>query len=173
MGVDTKGRLIGRVCSEDILNFIKQRYDVNATSRVKREDIEYKIDWEHIKYGEDVPYRDCGFINFKTTNGNNRNLWYHYTNINSLENLKFYKEYDLEDMVRTETTDINLGHNSEAIEIIKDLAIEFGGWVDENDCDDKEYYPIIKNSDGSIKPIIYVTMDEIYEKFGGVVVIKK
>ena len=46
-----------------------------------------------------------------------------------------------------------------------------GGWIDENDCDTKEYYPIELNPDGNIKPVQYVTMNDIYEKFGSVVVI--
>ena len=40
-----------------------------------------------------------------------------------------------------------------------------------NDCDDKLFYPIETNPDGSIKPVQYVTMEDVYEKFGSVVVI--
>lgn len=55
---------------------------------------------------------------------------------------------------------------------MKEIVAHFGGgWVDENDCDDKEYYPIETNPDRSIRPVQYVTMEEIYEKFGSVVVI--
>lgn len=65
-----------------------------------------------------------------------------------------------------------LGYWGNSIEIIKEIVAHFGGgWVDENDCDDKEYYPIEVNTDGSVKPIKYVTMKDIYEKFGSVVVI--
>ena len=57
--------------------------------------------------------------------------------------------------------------------IIKELVAYFGGgWIDENDCDDEEYYPIELNNDGSVKPVKYVTMNDIYEKFGCVVIIK-
>lgn len=75
-------------------------------------------------------------------------------------------------MVLSETTYISLGFWGSSVEIIKEIVSYFGGgWVDENDCDDKEYYPIEVNTDGSIKPIQYVTMNDIYEKFGSVVVI--
>jgi hypothetical protein len=66
-----------------------------------------------------------------------------------------------------------LGCWGDSVEIIKDIVTHFGGWIDENDCDDKEFYPILKNEDGNIKPIIYITKEELYEKFGGIVIIKK
>ena len=55
---------------------------------------------------------------------------------------------------------------------MRDLVSQFGGWIDENDCDDEDYYPISKDTDGNITPVILVTMEEIYQKFGGVVIIK-
>ena len=58
------------------------------------------------------------------------------------------------------------------MEIAKEIIAHFGGgWIDENDCDDKLFYPIETNPDGSIKPVQYVTMEDVYEKFGSVVVI--
>jgi len=173
MGVDTKGYLIGNVKSEEILNFIRQKHDKNATSRVKKELINYEIDWEHIKHGEEKSYREVGFIEFVTKTGQVRSLFYFYSNINSLENYGYYEALGLEDMVRSDKTSVQLGFNGESVEIIKELVSEFGGWIDENDCDEFSFYQIIKNSDGTIKPVFRVTMNEIYEKFGGVVIIKK
>lgn len=173
MSVDTKGRLIGKVTHEQILNFIKQKYDKDAFSGVKKEYYDYNVDWEHIKYGDENHYVESGFIYFKTLNGNKRQMFYYYSNINHLDNLKFYSECGLKDMVMSEVTILNLGCNTEAVEIMRDVVTEFGGWIDENDCDDKEYYPVLKNPDGTIKEVIYVTMEEVYEKFGGVVIIKK
>ena len=75
-------------------------------------------------------------------------------------------------MVESETTYLSLGYWGSSIEIIKEIVAHFGGgWIDENDCDDKEYYPIELDVDGNIKPVQYVTMNDIYEKFGSVVVI--
>lgn len=99
-------------------------------------------------------------------------MFYVYNNLNSYENINFYSEHGLKDMVLSETTYISLGFWGSSVEIVKEIVAYFGGgWVDENDCDDKEYYPIEVNTDGSIKPIQYVTMNDIYEKFGSVVVI--
>ena len=59
------------------------------------------------------------------------------------------------------------------MEIIKEIVAHFGGgWIDENDCDDEDYYPIELNVDGSIKQVQYITMEDVYEKFGSVVIIK-
>ena len=73
-------------------------------------------------------------------------LFYYYGNINSYENLKYYTEFGLEDMVKSETTHIGLGYWGSSVEIIKEIVENFGGgWLDENDCDDKEYYVVKSN----------------------------
>ena len=75
-------------------------------------------------------------------------------------------------MVLAETTYISLSCWGSSVEIVKEIVSHFGGgWVDENDCDDKEYYPVELNSDENIKSVQYVTMEDIYEKFGSVVII--
>ena len=174
MGVDTKARLKGRVRHEEVLNFIKQKIDRNAVSGVKKDIHKTKITCEHAKYGnEDDWFSEHGFIYFTSKEGNERSLFYNYENINSFENLKYYEEYGLGDMVKSETTYLSLGFNDEAVEIMRDIVTEFGGWIDENDCDDKEFEPIVKNEDGSIKPVLRVTMQDIYDKFGGIVIIEK
>ena len=124
-------------------------------------------------YGDtDDLYDIVGYITFRYKN-KPMSLFYSYSNYNPYENLDYYLQYNLEDMVKSETTYLSLYLSASSVEIIKDIVIEFGGWIDENDCDDEPYYPIFKDADNNIKPIIYVTMEDIYEKFGGVVVIKK
>lgn len=49
MGVDTKGLLKGKVLHEEVLNFIKQKYDQNAKSYVKLEDHGIDKNYEWIK----------------------------------------------------------------------------------------------------------------------------
>lgn len=175
MGLDVHGKLIGNVRHEEVFNFIRQKIDANAVDYVKSEEHDMiKVSWGHIKYGEcDKWVTTSGFISFTTKDGNSRSLFYCYDNINSLENLKYYSDLGLADMVKAETTFISLGYNGEAVEIIKQIVAHFGGWIDENDCDDTPYYPILKNDDGSLKPVIEVTMNDIYDKFNAVVIIKK
>lgn len=173
MGVDTKGRLLGFIKPEEVLNLIKQKYDKDAKSYVKLDNYgsDKEMEWIKERYddsGNWLTWR--GFITFNDGE-ENRSLFYCYTNHNSYENLEFYSECGLEDMIKTETTHVSLGRGGNSVDIIKTLVTEFGGWIDEDDCDDEEYYPIVKNPDGSIKPVFHVTMNDIYEKFGGVVII--
>lgn len=178
MSVDTCGKIKGFVRHEEILNFIKQKWDKNARDNVEKR-INCPIsecDWEYTinEHSEDNKnwYSIHGFICFKY-NDEDRMLFYNYNNLNNYENLEYYSKYGLQEIVKAETTTINLGYWGSSVEIIKELVAYFGGgWIDENDCDDEEYYPIELNNDGSIKPVQYVTMNDIYEKFGGVVIIK-
>ena len=177
MSVDTLGKIRGFAKHEDILNFIRQKWDKNAKSSIKREIIcpVSECNWEHKinEHSDDNEnwYIISGSIVFEYNN-EKRMLFYVYNNVNHYENLEFYSKHNLRDMVETETTHISLGHWGNSVEIIKEIVAHFGGgWIDEDDCDDKEYYPIRTNPDGSIKPVQYVTMEDIYEKFGSVVVI--
>ena len=177
MSVDTHGRIKGFVRHEEILNFIRQKWDKEAKDEVTKT-IYHPIsecNWEHKinEHSEDDEnwYSVSGFICFKYHN-ENRMLFYMYDNINHYENLEYYSEYNLKDMVEAETTYISLGCWGSSVEIITELVSHFGGgWIDENDCDDREYHPIELKIDGSIKPVQYVTMNDIYEKFGGLVII--
>lgn len=175
MGVDTKGLLRGKVPHEEVLNFIRQKYDSNAKSFVEKREFNITEDQKWIKevYGDPSKRVEwSGFIQFKDGT-DTRSIFYVYTNINSWENIDYYSSCDLEDMVKSETTYLSLGYGGNSVDIIKSIVSHFEGWIDENDCDDEPFYPIEKNTDGSIKPVIRVTMDEIYEKFGGVVLIQK
>lgn len=146
MSVDTKGLLKGTVTHQEVLNFIKQKYDKNAESHVEK-------DFDGV--------RNMGFICFKFNN-EKRSMFYVSENGNKYDEIE-----------RGKYTSISLGYNDNAISIIREIVTEFGGYIDENDCDDKGFEPIIKNTDGTIKPVFRITMEEIYEKFGGVVIIEE
>ena len=179
MGCDTHGKIKGYVKHEDILNFIRQKYDRNAKADVNRRIMfpisectwKYKIN-EHSESNEN-DYIDQGVICFKYNN-EDRMLMYCYDNLNHYENLEYYSKCGLSELVESETTFISLGCWGSSVEIIKEIVAHFGGgWVDDNDCDDKEYYPINANVDGNIEPVRYVTMEEIRKVFGNNVVIKE
>lgn len=176
MSVDTKVRLNGHIRPEEILNFIKQKFDVNVKMSLIDElnlGLKSENDYIYESYDDD-PYRKSWSTSFHFTyKGENRMIYYIYHNYNTYENLDIYKQYGLEDMVKSETTHLILGCWGASVEIMRAIVEEFGGWIDENDCDNIEYEPVIKNPDGTIKPVIRVTMNEIYEKFGGIVIIDK
>lgn len=175
MGVDTYGKIKGEVLESDILNYIRQTIDPNAISDIKTMNYGKLKGKDFVKerYDNSEEWKiTSGFIYFKSKAGNNRSLFYFRENINSYENLEFYEEYNLEDMVKARTTTINLGQNDEAVEIITNIVANFGGgWVDKNDCDNTPYEPVALNTDSSVIPVIHVTMNDVYEKFGGIVVI--
>lgn len=175
MGVDTKGLLKGKVDHEEVLNFIKQKYDQNAKSDVKKCDygLDAKYEWIKQRYDDSGRWITwSGFITFNDEE-DDTSIFYCYTNHNSYENLDYYSEYGLEDMVKSETTYLSMSRFGNSKETIKAIVSHFGGWIDEDDCDNEPFYPIEKNADGTIKPVIRVTMEEIYEKFGGIVIIDK
>lgn len=67
-------------------------------------------------------------------------LFYSYENLNHYENLEFYSKCNLKNMVETETTYLSLGYWGDSVEIIREIVAHFGGgWIDENNYDDKEY----------------------------------
>ena len=178
MGCDTYGRIKGHIRPENIVNFIHQKWDKNVRNEVSKHI--YKpismCNW-NFKINDNCDdrynwYVDYGFIIFKY-NGEERALFYNYENINSYENSEYYAEYELDDMIRSETTFISLSYYGSSVEIIKEIVAHFGGgWVDDNDCDDDPYYPVVTNVDGNIEPVRYVTMEEIRKVFGNNVVIK-
>ena len=179
MGCDTHGRIKGYVRHEEIFNFIRQKYDENTTMNIKKEIVcslsgyngKYRLN-THSEDNENW-YDIYGRIVFRYK-GEDRSLFYSFSNVNFFENLNYYSNYGLEDMVKSETTFISLGYWGSSVEIIKEIVAQFGGgWVDENDCDDPPYEPVEVNADGSIKPVIHATMEDIYKKFGGIVIIDK
>jgi hypothetical protein len=151
MGVDTKGRIKGRISPKEIVRVIKEKFGVDAVSDVKPHDYgkldDLDFTFEH--YGNNGNWIiDHGFICFEI-NGDRRMLFYHYSNINIYENLTYYKKefperVDLEEMVKSETTNISLGCWKNSVEIIEAIVSAFGGWVDDNDCDDVPYRRIEK-----------------------------
>jgi hypothetical protein len=176
MGVDTHGRLKGHILPEDILNFIKQKIDCKAKISIDTTFVKRLTECNNIKkVYDDSEYwtTNHGFIYFTSKEGNYRSLFYSYDNVNFYENLDYFSKLGLRDLVVSETTSLSLGYNEEAVEIMTEIVAEFGGWIDKDDCDDEPYEPVIKNADGTIKPVYHVSINDVYDKFGGVVIIDK
>ena len=149
MSVDTRAKIRGYINHEDIINFIRENWDENVTTSIKRKVIMplSECDWKHKinEHNDDLEnwYGIWGFIYF-TYKGENRMLFYDYNNVNSLDNLELYSKLGLAEMVQSETTLLSLGCWGSSVEILKTLTEHFGGgWLDEDDCDDEEYYPVM------------------------------
>lgn len=136
MGCDTNLRLKGHVTVEQIVDYIDEHYKFISNSI--REDSYGSLSeyWVKEKYDDSNEWKTTsGFIRFNDGT-ENRNMFYSYQNVNSYENLEYYSKYNLENMVKSETTLLSLGCCGNSVEIMKRIAQEFGGWLDENDCDD-------------------------------------
>lgn len=175
MSVDTKARLLGHIKPEEIVNYIYHNWDKNVNNRIERELMNRWKDKDFIKekYDDDI-YIDSGFIIFEYKK-ENRIIHYFYESYNSYENLNYYKQYCLENMVKMETTRLSLGCWGNSVEIMKELCEYFGGFLDTNDSDNKPYYYIPSTQPEKRKefpPVIYMTQEELNKHFGGIVVIK-
>ena len=184
MGVCTRALLKGKINPEEIANFILNYYNLEP-NEIRVGDI--FADSVNLKetnlnpvkqYGEKTDFwnTDCTHIVFvnpfinsapKNTTSTHRSLFWYYTNS------VFKGDDDTEIALQNETTYISLGYDNDAIEIIKTITAHFGGWMDENNCDDVGYIEVdpegseAKNKE--IKPIFYFTIEDLQKHFDGIV----
>ena len=175
MGECTRALLKGKINPEEIANFIMQHYNLEPNQiRI------YDIFADSIKLENKLkPIKQYGtateFWNTNTTHivfinpfrkESHRSLFWYYSNC-------VFEGNDEHITSQYETTYISLSCDTEAIEIIKAITAHFGGWIDENDCDGISYREIVpggsEGKNGEIKPVFYITMEELQEKYGGIV----
>lgn len=145
MSADVTLNLKGYISAEQIVDYIDEHYKL-INNGVKEENYGSlnECDWVKEKYDDSNEWKiTSGFITFNDGN-ENRAMFYLYQNVNFYENLEYYSEHDLEDMVKSETTHLSLEHYGNSVDIMKGIAQEFGGWLNENDCDDIPPYWIDK-----------------------------
>ena len=138
-------RLKGHITVEQIVDYIDEHYKF-ISNNVKEENGGSLNKYNRVKekYDDSNEWKITnGFIRFNDGD-ENKAIFYDYQNINFYENLEYYSKYNLENMVKSETTFLSLGCYGNSVEIMKGIAQEFGGWLDENDCDDIPPYWIDK-----------------------------
>jgi hypothetical protein len=153
MGVDTRGIINKKIDIEEVYNFILNTYDKNAV-----------LD----KDASPADRLPLGSIYFK--DGEDQRRLFCCNNEDITKFSPEYPELNFSDDVHSYLW-VSLGYWKNSVEIIKNIINHFGGYVDENDCDDEGWYYLGENPNNTIPSIIKVTMKDIYEKFGGVVVI--
>ena len=176
MGVCTRALLKGKINPEEIANFILHHYNLNLNQikvyDVFTDSIKLENKLKPIKqYGDNKEYWNTDSTHIVFINPfdqkTHRSLFVYYSNC--------VFEDDDSSHIRTlyETTYISLGHDKDAIEIIKAITSYFGGWMDEHDCDDISYIEVTPESpeakNEEIKPIFYFTIEELQEHFDGIV----
>lgn len=146
MGCATILRLKGHITVEQIVDYIDEHYKLisDGTHEENYGSVNQLLSDIKEKYDDSNEWKTTsGFITFNDGN-ENRAMFYEYQNISFYENLNYYRKYNLENMVKSELTFLRLDHHGNSVEIMKGIAQEFGGWLDENDCDDKPPYWIDK-----------------------------
>ena len=147
MGVDTKVEIPGKIESNKIFDFIKKNFDKNATnyveSKVQSDELlkEFRETKGYVVLGDEL-YFESGFSSFDYK-GERRNLFYFYANYYHFENYTF--KNNLHNNTRElngDNTSLSLGATGYAVEILTKIAKEFGGYIDEDDCDDKWFYKV-------------------------------
>ena len=178
MGCDTRAYLKGHIEPEQVFSVIRELFDKNATMDKVKKTIykpfhEIEFDFESYDKNDTVWYSVYTRINF-TYNGEKRSIFVHYDNVNTFEGEDYYVEKDprLYEMVHSVKTSLSFGAWGSSVEIMRKLVTVFGGWIDDNDCDEESYYYVEKDTSPDnivVKPVRAVTMEEIYEMFGEVV----
>lgn len=143
MTVDTKAKLIGKVSHEEIEAFLEKFTGSEVTNTVTREErnlIDYRNEIVFLGDKENcVIKQDLGFIHF-TYKEEKRSMWYFYADglWVDADKTRACIENRTPELIG-ETTELSLGFNDTAIEIMTALVEHFGGYIDENDCDDVWY----------------------------------
>lgn len=177
MGCETIAKIRGHITPEEIINYIRVTIDKNVSYNIKTDDygnIDDTVNHGYIKNVYDdseIMNITSGFINFTTISGNKKSMFYFYQNVATEENIEYYKRTGLAEIAETQTTTLMVSADNEAVEILTKIVSMYGGWLDENDCDEEKFYKILKSSDPLPVKIIHVTMEELNKMYGGVVVI--
>lgn len=167
-------RLDGKIDFENIFSWIKNNIDEEATMLPYKK---YYFNGSEIstlikeKYDDEPSYTISNFINF-TYKNQKMNLFVFYSNINTYDNLEYYTEYRLDNMVKSETTSLNMYCNNESQEVAQKIISAYGGWIDYNDCDEEPFVRVDKGSEVH-KKIRHVTLQDIYNAFGEIVIIDR
>lgn len=151
MSVDTKGIINKKTNVEEIYNYILSKFDSKATIR---------------RY--DKGYHDSISVSIYFKDGEDDRQLFVILDIDDYKNE--YSALNFTDESKSYAW-LSLGYWNNSIEIMKSIINQFGGYVDENDCDDEGWYPISANPDKEIPTVIRVTRADVNAKFGGVVII--
>ena len=146
MGVDTIVKIPGKIESNKIFDFIKEHFDKNAVSDVQarvqsQELLDSLKESNYVILGTEVIF-ESGFIHFQYKE-EKRSLFYFYENGFGFDAYTFKNNLDANTReLNGDNTSLSLGATGYAVEILTKIAKEFGGYIDENDCDDKWFYKV-------------------------------
>jgi hypothetical protein len=159
MGVDTIGYLKGNVSASAICEYLSKKYG-NVHSSMKDESMS-KGDYMKVFYekGDTMPSTRSGHINSYTFG-----IFYIYNNYNAFESLDYYIKKgftESQKMTKSQHTTLLMGFTDKSPAIMKDLVQHFGGWYDENDCDESDM--LYFEGTANVKNNIYRKYPGVYD----------
>ena len=147
MPVDTKAKFVGKLDADALLVFIKENIDPNAESTIETEEraIHSKFHDEIVFFGEKegVEKLTSGFIHF-AYNGEIRSLHYSHRDAFWLDKYILQNIKQGTPELNGEVTELSLGYNATAVEVMKKIAEFFGGYIQEDDCSGEWFYKVEK-----------------------------
>mgnify|MGYP000636605605 CR=1 FL=1 len=148
MAVGTVAKFAGKLDTDALLGFVKENIDPNAESTIEtvEREIHSRLHNEIIFLGKKsgVENTTSGYIHFDY-NGEIRSLHYFHHDTVWLDKNSFEKNINQGTPERnSDVTQLSLGYNATAIEIMKKIAEFFGGYVQEDDFSGEGFYKVEK-----------------------------
>lgn len=119
MGVDTRGLLRPSTTEKELVTYLESKYE-NVKSFVDKRSMDNYF---------------SGFINF-TEGTEKRSIFYLSKGMDN---------HKIDGLNIEDYSYISLGKHGNSIGVIKDLCEYFGGAIDEDDCDDEDFYFVNKD----------------------------
>lgn len=148
MLVDTKAKFVGKLDADSLLGFIKENIDPNAESTIETKEQKIYSTFHDgiIFFGEEegVEKLTSGFIHF-ASDGEIRSLHYFHHDTLWLDKNSFERNIKQgTPELNNEVTELSLGYNTTAVEVMKKIAEFFGGYIQEDDCSGDWFYKVEK-----------------------------
>lgn len=148
MSVYTKAKFVGKLDANALLGFVKENIDPNAESTIETEERKVALKFHNkvifLGKKKGVENLTSGFIHLACNEEIHSLLYFHHDTVwldkNSFEqNIK-----NGTPELNSEVTELSLGFNATAVEVMTKIAEFFGGYVQENDCSDKWFHKVEK-----------------------------
>lgn len=148
MLVNAKARFLGKLDTDALLGFIKDEIDPNAESAIETEERKIHSNLHNgvifLGEKEGVEKVTSGFIHF-AYNGEIRSLHYYHHDTVWLDKNSFERNIkNGTPELNNEVTELSLGYNTTAVEVMKKIAEFFGGYIQENDYSSEWFYKVEK-----------------------------
>lgn len=140
MGIDTNVKIVGKLDVDQLVTFIKEEISESITISIEEEEQFFDTRSDIVFLGIDgIEKRDVGWIHI-SYNGKNRSIFYLY------KDTFWFSPQDIASNIKNGTPELNglytylsLGFDSDAVEIMTNIAKKFGGYLDEQDTDNIPY----------------------------------